>query len=360
MANWIAKTGDAAREWLAVELDRHPPQRIFAPGREHIGDAVNLTGPLTQLRKRFPDAEIVAEVGERTLEVFKNFKEVDEIWARPTHQGIGGKLKHILRLREQKFDLAVLLDDSNDLVLQAYLGGIPRRVGIWRGKKYRDMFTALVPLEREMHEVRDHADEVLSLLGHYKTGCPPNLVLSQEDEKIAEEAWNELKIEGPCVAIHPGSSEENRCWDLDKLAALADLLHNDGITCLVVGGPGEQEKVRKIEEFCKPPVKTIYRPLPLRSFAALLKKADVFVGMDSGPMHLAAAVGTTVCAIYGPAYASHTGPFGREHVIIQGECSCPLRHWDTCTRACLDSILVEDVHRAVVRLVAARRTACEE
>lgn len=360
MANWIAKTGDAARDWLAVELDRHPPQRIFAPGREHIGDAVNLTGPLTQLRRRFPEAEIVAEVGERTLDVFKNFKEVDEIWPRPTHQGIVGKIQHIVRLRERKFDLAVLLDDSNDLVLQAYLGGIPRRVGIWRGKKYRDLFTGLVPLDREMHEVRDHADEVLRLLGHYKTGCPPNLVLAREDEDRAEAAWNDLQISGPAVAIHPGSSEENRCWDLEKLAALADLLHKDGITSVIVGGPGDQEKVRSIVSLAKSPVKTIARSLPLLSFAALLKKVDVFVGMDSGPMHIAAAVGTRVCAIYGPAYASHTGPFGREHVIMQGDCRCPLRHWDTCSRACLDSILVDDVHRAVVTLVAARQMACEE
>lgn len=344
------QTGAEAESWLAEELSLRPPCRIFAPGREHIGDAVNLTGVLAGLRQRFPDAHIVAEVGERTAAIWKGFPCADEVWLRPTRQGLKGKLGHVLRLRSAKFDLAALLDDSNDLVLQAKLGGIPRRVGIWRGRKYEQMFDAYVPLQREMHEVRDHGAAVLRLLGLPDWDPKPCLFPSDQDEAEAAAAWRSLGLTDPVVAFHPAASEPNRMWGLDRMAEAIRRVRELGAAPLLVGGPGDQVHLDWLES--ETGAARVPAGLGLLAFACLARRFGTMVCMDSGPMHIAAAMGCRVVAVYGPAYPSHTRPWGDGHEILEGGCSCPLRHWDTCSRACLNEVSPADVVAAVERVLS--------
>ncbi len=313
MAAAQAQTGPEAALWLAKELQEHPPARIFAPGREHFGDVVNLTGPLRALRNRFPQAHITAEVGERTIGLLNGFPYCDEVWARPTHQGMSGKLKHIARLRQQKFDLAVLLDDSNDLVLQAKLGGIPKRVGIWRGKKYENLFDAYVLYQRSLHEVRDHGAKVVELLGGQPDPCLPCLFPSQRDSALAQEAYERFKAQGPLVGIHPGSADPKKKWGLENLAQTAKILLAWGAGIILVGAESEAEDLNQLEQLLDGRVSRLDASLPILGFGEFLRRLDVLICMDSGPMHLCAALGGKVAAVYGPTYLEHSSPAGEGH-----------------------------------------------
>jgi ADP-heptose:LPS heptosyltransferase len=300
--------------WLApgflADLNQNPPLRIFAPGREHIGDAANLTGPLRGLRELFPSAHITVEIGERAAGVLENQTCFDELWKRPTHQGFRGKLSHIRRLRRAKFDLAVILDDSNDLVLQATLGGIPRRVGIWRGVKYQGLFQGWVRYRHDIHEVRDNGEELLMLLGLPPGRCVPALFPSERDRTAALAAWEGTGK--PRVGIHPGASMAGRQWRPDRLREVADAFAGQVV---LLAGPGEERLLDAID-----PDRVHHRVaggLSVLGFASLLGRLEVMVGMDSGPMHLAAIMGTRVVALFGTADPRHTGPVGEGHVILR-------------------------------------------
>lgn len=300
--------------WLAPglleDLAANPPRRIFAPGREHVGDVANLTGPLKGLRELYPDAEITVEVGERTTGVLENQTSFNHLWARPTRQGLTGKLRHIQRLRHARFDLAVLLDDSNDLVMQAMLGGIPRRVGIWRGKKYEAMFQGWVRYRPDIHEVRDHGEELLRLLGLGPNRCNPEVKPSLDDEAAAQRIWEQAGR--PRVGIHPGASDAKRQWRSESLREVADAF---GDSIVLLAGPGEEKLVDAIDPDRVYP--RVADGLSVLGFASLLGHLDVLVGMDSGPMHLAAIMGTQVVALFGTADPRHTGPVGTGHRILR-------------------------------------------
>lgn len=354
MAAERARTGLEAARWIAEEFRQHPPVKIFAPGREHFGDVVNLTGPLKALRTLFPKAHITAEIGERTVGLLQGFPYCDEIWARPTHQGLSGKFKHISRLRQQKFDLAVLLDDSNDLVLQAKLGGIPRRVGIWRGKKYENLFDAYVPYQRDLHEVRDHGAKVVELLGGEPDPCLPCLFPSHRDSELAREALERIKFGGPMIGIHPGSADPNKKWGLENLAAAAKLLLAWGAGIVLVGGEAEQADLDELENLMEGRAARLPSGLPILAFGTFLSRLDALICMDSGPMHLCAALGGRVAAIYGPTYLEHSSPAGEGHLLLQAQCACPLRSSRTCTRECFDKITPRDAANSVIAMLEGR------
>lgn len=295
---------------LIADLKQNPPRRIFAPGREHIGDVVNLTGPLRGLRELFPEAHITVEVGEKTVGLLENQSSFDDLWPRPTHQGLKGKLRHLGRLRKSKFDLAVILDDSNDLVLQAALGGISRRVGIWRGKKYQGLFDAWVRYRNDIHEVRDHGEELLRLFGLPAGHCAPYLSPSVKDRETGLTAWKQAGL--PRVGIHPGASDPKRQWRSDSLREVMEAFPGDVV---LIGGPNDGELLRRIDPDGTAP--HISGGLSLLASASLLGNLTTLVCMDSGPMHMAAIMGTRVVAVYGQADPRHTGPVGQGHRILK-------------------------------------------
>lgn len=334
--------------WLAGLFAKNPPRRIFAPGREHIGDVVNLTGPLMGLRSLFPTAFIAAEVGERAAPLLAGFPYVDEVWPRKTRQGLHGKLQHVARLRSAKFDLAVLLDDSNDLVLQAALGGIPLRVGIWRGKKYESLFHALTPYQLDRHEVRDHGAEVLRLLGLPDPPRQPVLFPSADDEAAAEAAWSRSGLPPGAIGIHPGASAASKRWAPDRFAALALKLGAQGLEVALVGGRDDAPLLDEVSRLAGG-LRRAAEPMGVLAFACLLRRFRLLVCHDSGPMHLAAAMGVPTVALFGPAYLEHSAPWGEGHRLLRGGCDCPLRTFSGCHRTCIDSLVVEDVAASVLQ-----------
>lgn len=348
MSSRRPQTGPEAAARLADELRARPPRRIFAPGREHIGDIVNLTGPLLGLRERFPDAHIVAEVGERTLPLLEGFPAADEIWPRPTRQGWQGKLRRLGRLRRGKFDLAVLLDDSNGLVLEAKLAGIPRRVGIWRGKKHQELYDAYVPLTMDRHDVRDHGEALLMLLGLPEGRCAPALFPSAERVRAAEE----LAGPRPSVGLQLGSSDARKRVPLPLLAETARRLEAAGCHVVLVGSADEQPLLDELEALTGLGLRRLPADLHLLTLGKALAQLDLLICHDSGPMHLAAVMGGRVLALYGPTYPSHTRPWGDRAVILQEPCDCPLRHWTTCPGTCLAALTPE-------RIVSAAREILE-
>jgi len=327
------------------------PSRVFIFLREHIGDVVNSTAALHCLRRRFADAYLCVEVGERAAEVLRNFPGIDELWVRPTHQGLWGKLRFILRLRKGRFDLAVILDDSADMVLHAWLGGIPLRVGVRRKRKFQRLYTAFVPHNPSRHETLEHFRDVVKLLGCDTADYRPRLHPSFEDVQTANRELRQAGWDGetPLVGIHPGASRKHRQWFADRFARVCDALAERSVRCVVIGGRGDLLLAQQILAGCRTHPLMLTGKLTILQTAALMPLLRLLITADSGPMHIAAAMGTKVVALYGISDPAYTGPFGEGHVIIRHNEPCVGCTAVRCVhdRECMKRISVEEVVETV-------------
>lgn len=331
------------------------PARLFVFLREHLGDVVNTTAALHCLRQRFPDAYLCVEVGERAAGVLQNFPGIDELWLRPTHQGLWGKVRFIQRLRRGRFDLAVILDDSADMVLHACLGGIPVRVGIRRKRKFQQLYTAFVPHDHSRHEVLEHCRDVVQLLGCDTSDYRPRLYPSADDKQVAEAELRRAGWDGrsPLVGISPGASREHRQWFPDRFAQVCDALTTRGVQCVLLGGPNDRQMAEQILAHCQSQPLVLTGRLSILQLAALMPFLRLLVTPDSGPMHIAAAMGTKVVALYGVSEPAYTGPFGEGHIIIRHNEPCTGCTPERCIhdRECMKRISVDEVVAACLCLV---------
>lgn len=308
--------------------------------REHLGDVVNTTGALLQLRQLFPTAYIVAEVGERTVGVLENFP-IDEVWARPTHQGLLGKLSFVRRLRKGRFDLCVMFDDSNVMVLLAKAAGIPDRVGVYKSK-HRGFFTKSVPFDRSGHDIFDSLVGVMKLLGSDVPDIRPRLFLT-EAEKV--------DVRGARVGLNVGASDRRKMWSEENWAVLADYLEG----CCLVFGPGEEDLAQRIHDRSesKPPL--ILGLDSVLQTASALSQLQLLITADTGPAHLAAAMQTPTIVLYGPTDPRRFAPYGGLSTAIQGKFDCSLYEGvcasgPVCDQRCMDSIEPSEVLAAAIKV----------
>jgi heptosyltransferase-3 len=161
------------------------------------------------------------------------------------------------------------------------------------------------------------------------------------------------------VLVHPGASTANKCWAPENFAAVCDDLLDAGAAhVLILVGPGERDRFLAVRGRMRHPVAAIEEALPIRELAALLQEVDLFVGNDSGPMHLAAAVGTRVVALFGGASPVQWGPLGEGHTVVRAADPCPCPYRELCEPPnpyhmhCVRLIGREEAHEAILRQLA--------
>lgn len=345
----VPSTDDSAS--LRRSLLERPPRRIVVIARDHLGDLVNTTGALGSIIRRFPDAEVEVEAGERNIDVFRGFPGLARLRTRPLRQGLGGKAKYVRALAKDRFDLAVILDDSNEKVLLASLAGIPRIVGV-RKTKHFTRFTASVPYDPNGHDMFDSLKGVLGLLGA-EPDVAPKLYPSGAD---LETATRFLAGSRP-IGIFVGASEERKRWATERFVEVADRLIGEGLDVVILAGPNE---AALLEGF-SPGIRRIYGLSGPLALAALIGGLRALVTVDSGPAHVAAAMGTPAVVIFGPTQPSRFAPYPGGQEIVHAGLSCDI-YRDHCGVApapcdlrCMRSIGADEVASSVLRLVGTTR-----
>ena len=336
------------------------PRSIIVLTREHIGDLIGTTPALRSLRRRFPKAHIAVEVGERAACILENNPNVDEIILRKEHQGAIGKLDFIRLLRRRKFDLGVILDDSSGMILNLWLGGISHRVGILRKKKYANLLTQSIYADRSVHETIDNFLAVVELLGGDINDRKTEVFPTQEDESYINELLSQpltpslhyshlksLPHATRLIALNPGASLPANRWLPERFSELNNLLAEDPNTrVLLLGGGGDLQIADQILSDCILKPLALTGKLTVMQLARLLKRCAYLVTGDTGPMHLAVAVGTPVVALFGPADPNVSGPGVLEgNVILRKVASCPECTKQHCTKdnGCMRAISAEEV-----------------
>ena len=347
------------------EIEPPEPQTIIALTREHIGDLICTTPSLRALRARFPQAHLAVEVGERAACVLENNPHIDEIIVRPDHQGLRGKAKFIRLLRRRKFDLAVILDNSADMILYTWLGGVPRRVGMVYRKKFANLLTESVPFDRQAHEMIDNFRNVVALLGADVSDSRTEVSPAARDIESVAALWRDAEIrpDETVIGFNPGASAPSNRWLPERFAELGDLLMaRPKVRVALLGGPTDRDFAAEVERRMERSPLVLTGRLRLLELAEALRRCDVVVTGDTGPMHLAVAVRTPVVALFGPAVPSESGPeYAPGNRVIRKVAGCPQCTKYVCRtdRACMKKIAARDVAEAVSDLLTDRFALAE-
>lgn len=336
-------------------------QNILVVRTDRIGDVVLSLPMIAALRSRFPEVKITFLLRSSTHELAEGQPGLDRIMRYDEDSGSLKSFRSMLdELRKARFDAVVVTYPTFRLARLMYLAGIPIRVGTGY-RWYSFLFNRRVYEHRktaEKHEA-EYNLSLLRMLDCHPTDPPrPAIVIGHEAEHRASEVIRGLGLDSrPFVILHPGSGGSARDWKPERFGALAARLANDGTAVLVTGGPGEEALVRGILAATGFTAKALPQSLPLSALAAVIRRASVFVSNSTGPLHIAAAVGTPVVAFYPPirqCSSDRWGPLTERKVVFEPlSADCPRCKGGPCEAdECMDLVSVEDVGNAVKSLMA--------
>jgi lipopolysaccharide heptosyltransferase II len=370
-------------------------RRVLLIRPDHLGDALFMTPALAELRRALPDVRITLLVGPWAREVVARNPNVDEVQTcvfpgfRRDSQGALEPYRLLWRLagqlRRQQYDLAVVLrPDFWWGVWLMYLAGIPLRLG-YADALQTPFLTRALPVHEHDHAVMQNlrlARAAIALakgeqpdqqytvpeLAFVTPGQPP-MEFAPTDE---ERAWIQGRLAQagvvdttPLVVIHPGSGAAVKLWEPASWAKAADtLIREYGAQIVLTGVESERKEVETISAQMQESSLALVGETDVGTLAALLARANVVLGVDNGPLHLATAQGTPTARIYGPTDTRIFGPWGDPalHIILQAKQPCPGCPMIPCGRLdwppealpahpCVRSIPVEEMLAAAGRLL---------
>ena len=336
--------------------------RILLTRLKFIGDIVLTTPLIHTLRDAFPNAYI-AYLGEKNgVSLLEHNPYLDEIFSIDLGKNAAlQQLKLFYQLNRKRFDLVVDLFCNPRSALLSYATQAPVRVGgdlPGRGKLYTV-------------QIRDDGRPKSAVEFHYQSlkgaGIEPKYYLPEifltEDEKRESKRyleWQGIDFSRPLIALHPGGTWPAKLWPAERFADLADLLTAKAHAQIILTrGARDEETAKMVESAVVGGVLTL-PVLPLRQLAAILSLCSAYVANDSGPMHIAAAVGTPTIGLFGPGEENIWFPYtpafpggAAKNLPLRKDVSCHPCHLNVCNRKgeeymeCMKLLTVSEVFNAV-------------
>lgn len=316
------------------------PRRILIVRLGAIGDVARVLPMLNGLRQRFPQAEIDWVVQAKAADLLIDHPQIARLWVVPFVRWgqILAPEAWALRRRMRERDYDLVLDFQGMLkgaIWALATGGRAVRVG-W-GPGYTRNLTWLwyhglrYPPGKSVNRHVRHRALVEWLNVQDLRAVPP--APERVDTTVVDRFLDGLGAARPWILAYPGSSGKgsHKRWDPDRFrTALAEIRDRTGGTVLVGWGPAEADEARELAEALNAPT---IPPTSIRQLVHLLDRCDLFVGMDTGPMHLAGLVGTPVVAVFGRSDPRVHGPAA--HLPGRAVAGPEARHWPTRKRYAL-------------------------
>ncbi len=370
-----------------------PPQRILVRSVNWLGDAVMTTPALLQLRKTFPNAHIVLLTPEKLKDLWLHHLAVNETISFTADESVFSVSK---KLRAQKYDLALVLPNSPRSALEVFFARIPQRIGYarpWRNflltqsipartdavKMQKRSVAEIQQLISRKPEARSQKPEIpraahqvfeylnlTNALGTKAIAQPPQLFLAAKEIEAAKKKFQLANLASPVFGLNPGAEYgAAKRWPAEHFIAAAKRIQQQtNCTWLILGGKNDLKLATQIHAEIasqvspnSPPINYVGQT-SLRELMALLKICRVLLTNDTGPMHVAAALGTPVVVPFGSTSPELTGPISAgvlQHAILKTDvpCSpCFLRECPVDFR-CMNDISVERVAAAFLKAIPA-------
>ncbi|MBC7385676.1 MAG: glycosyltransferase family 9 protein [Cryobacterium sp.] len=365
------------------------PRKILAIKLRALGDTVLMTAPLRELRKAYPDAEIHVVVTEAWAPLLEKQPAVDKVIGYVRHSGAASRAKAIARLaislRKEHYDTVVNFHASPSSSALAYAVGAKNRSIHFHGHKDKNRYSTVVIegkgvlkpiIERDMDTVRALGISIPS-------GRMPSVHLEEEEIVRGKHRIEQMGLYGPVLALGIGASRPTKGWPIDRFAGLAIRWCDEFRGSVIVFHSRTEIAVareffaavdRKLIEWYEDPAarKAVRARIlaevspPLRLLASLLKCSQLFVGNDSGPKHLAVAVGTKTLTLFGPEDPFEWHPYPQFNHAIHYIEGLPCRNdqdpgfrpWcalNVCVKEehrCMRGLAEDDVFRTVERMAS--------
>ena len=317
-------------------------------GTNWIGDAVMSLPFLRAMRAAHPKDTLSVIAPRGPASIYRAAGTVDEVLVRSS------LLRDGAALASARFDEAWLLPNSFRAAVYAFASRAPRRIGYATDRRSALLTHAMAAPDGTGHQLRDY-DALLSAHGIRPDPDPPQLPLpegarQQADRALAAAGLTYAYAHAPAnaaerlVLLSPGSAKDpTKRWRAGRFAALGDLLAQRRFTCAIVVGPAERALGVDVAGVAKAPLPVLGADLDPVGLAALMARARLLVSNDSGPMHLAAAVGTPVVAFFGPTDPGRTGPTGSPTRVLDRYVFCSPCFRSQCPygHECMKEISVE-------------------
>lgn len=330
------------------------PRRLLVRAPNWIGDAVMATPTLTALRAGLPGARIAVLARPVVAEVLAEHPAVDEMVLddhRGAHKGLAGRWRLASAVRARGFDAALLLPNSFDAALVAALARVPTRVG-YRTDARGPLLTVSLPSPaRPLPHMTAYYLALLSAWRLTGEAGAVSLAVTPAERDKARLRLSEWGVPSGdrVVAVNPGAAYGSaKRWPAERFAELGERLVRDGVFVVVLGAAGERALGDAIVARLGRRAVNAAGSTTIREAMAVLTWCRRLVTNDSGPMHVAAALGVPVTAIFGPTDPRATRPIGEQVSLVQHAVECaPCRYRDCpIDHPCMTAVSVEEVYES--------------
>jgi len=339
-----------------------PLARIGIIKPSALGDVVQSLPILPALRRRFPEAKFSWVIQRGLEDLVAGHPVVDDMILFDRRGGWRSWRQLITTLYQRRFDLVIDLQGLLRTGVMTAATRAPYRIGLETAREGSDWtLTHILPETGRDVPAHERYLRVVDALGADRADCRTDVSISLADRIWAERALRDLPR--PIFAVHPGARWETKRWPVEQFAGVmtrAVQAWQPGI--VILGSPAEQTDAELLFEKLKAispqaAVRNLTGRTTLKQLAALLMKVDAAISNDSGPMHLAACLGTPTLGIFTCTSAVRSGPAGAQHEMVSTALACGGSYRKTCPhsgaahQACFQELSVERVWSALQRLV---------
>ena len=328
-----------------------------------LGDIVNAVPAVRHLRRSLPEAKIYWLVKHAFAGLVEDADFIDGIVEYRGGGGFPGRamLELVKRLRKLEIDTVIDLQGLLKSALIGFLSGAKNRFCFPYTREFSSIFyTRRMGRQRgRCHAVEENLSLVEELTGRKIEGRG-DISINLKPEAL-ERAAALLKpyiiTNSPMVVISPSSRWPSKMWAAEKFSALADMLI-EGIdaTIVLTGTGGDIGRVEAIKNGMRGGAVNLAGRTDLKTLAGVIKLSDMVISCDSGPMHMACALGVPVVAVFGPTDPSYTGPYCGNSKVVRAETRCaPCRKRKCAKMTCMDNVSPRDVYEGALEIFDKKR-----
>ncbi len=335
-------------------------KRILIFNVNWLGDVLFSTAVIRNVRRNFPDSYLASIVPSRCYPVLKDNPYLDEVIIfdeKDRHSGTLAKLQFVQLLKSKRFDMVFLLHRSFSRALICRLAGIPERIG-YRTKKRGFLLTKNIkPLSPDTIHRIDHYLNIIEKAGLRVEDRFTEIFFSDSDKAFVLDFLKNKSVGSSdfLIALNPGGNWGPKRWPPQYWAQLCDgLMAEFKCKVILTGSVSDAGLVLQIQKLAQNKVISSAGAFTLKQLAAFFKRTDLFITADTGPLHIANAVGAKkIIALFGPTHTSVTGPYpGKNIIILQKDTGCKIPCYEVNCKdnRCMKAITAQDVLDEVRRL----------
>ncbi len=340
--------------------EKFQAKRILIFNVNWLGDVLFSSATIRNIRRNYPDSYIACVIPSRCYPILKGNPYLDEVIIfdeKDRHKGVLEKLNFVSLLKKKKFDTVFLLHQSFSRALICRLAGIKERIGHCTKKRAFLLTKKITPPKKDSLHRIDYYLNVIEKAGLRVEDRYLDFSFTPEDEEHVDNFFkkNLLKTHDFIVAINPGGNWMPKRWPPDYWARLADkLISETSAKVIITGSISDLLLAGKIKDAMKEQPLIACGVFNIKQLGALAAKVELFISSDTGPLHIANAVGAKkIIAIFGPTAQRITGPYPSVNVVILQKdigCRIPCYKVNCPDNRCMQVVTPDDVLEQVKKI----------